>query len=243
MDPSQDLDAAINTISSGGAAITGVARTDPDATIAWCPGWTVATVATHIGNVHGWAAEMVRSASQERLPFAATPEGLSSDELADWADNQRAALIDAFAGADPDQPMWAFGQIVPSRFWWRRQTHETAVHAWDATFAAGQTWQIDGDTADDGLAELLSMLPFIWRRNPPAWGDGRTVHFHRTDGDGERVLTIGSPPVVELGHRKGDLAVRGPAADLLLWALNRPSSAECLGDTALAEAWAANVKL
>jgi hypothetical protein len=49
---------------------------------------------------------------------------------------------------------------------------------------------------------------------------------------------------VTLGHAKGDLAVRGPAAELLLWATNRRSSGvELFGDERLAAGWAANVQI
>jgi hypothetical protein len=47
---------------------------------------------------------------------------------------------------------------------------------------------------------------------------------------------------VERGHAKGDLAVRGPAAALLLWAGNRKADVTLFGDLALANGWAANVK-
>jgi hypothetical protein len=86
-------------------------------------------------------------------------------------------------------------------------------------------------------------LARVFAANPPAWGDGRTVHLHRTDGDGEWLITIGDPPTIERGHAKGDLAVRGAAGQLLLWAWNRPAHVELFGDSGLAEAWAANVKV
>jgi uncharacterized protein (TIGR03083 family) len=240
-DLSVDLQGARETIATAGAALTAAGRAGPDAAVPWCPGWTVSSVLAHVGCVHEWVAGMVRTAASERLPFPTAPE-LTGDALADWADEGRNGLLEALSDADPDRPMWAFGFQLPTRFWARRQAHETAVHAVDATAAAGNAWSIPGDVADDGLAEFLTVfLPFQWQRKPPTWGEGRTVHFHRTDGDGERLLTIGSRPQVRAGHGKGDLAVRGNGEDLLLWTLNRPASVELIGDESLAAAWAEHV--
>lgn len=241
-DLSLDLQTVRQTITSGGAALTAAGRDAPNAVVTWCPNWTISSVLAHVGCVHERVAGMVRSASAESHPFPEAPE-FTDDALADWADQRRDELLGAFSEADPDQPMWAFGFQLPTRFWFRRQAHETAVHAVDATAAAGDAWQIPGDVADDGLAEFLTVfLPSQWQRRPPSWGEGRSIHFHRTDGEGERVLTVASPPRVRLGRGKGDLTVRGSGQDLLLWALNRPASVELIGDEGLAEAWAEHVR-
>ncbi|HEX4864707.1 MAG TPA: maleylpyruvate isomerase family mycothiol-dependent enzyme [Acidimicrobiales bacterium] len=241
-DLSIDLHTARETITSAGTALTAAGRDAPNAVVTWCPNWTVSSVLAHVGCVHGWVAGMVRTASAESHPFPPSPE-FTGAALADWADERRHELLGALSEADPDQSMWAFGFQLPTRFWTRRQAHETAVHAVDATAAADAPWQIPGDVADDGLAEFLTVfLPFQWQRRPPTWGEGRSIHFHRTDGDGERVLTIASPPEVLAGHGKGDLAVRGSGHDLLLWTLNRPTSVELIGDEGLAVAWAEHVR-
>lgn len=241
-DLSIDLPTAHETIAAAGAALTAAGRADPGAPVPWCPGWAVSSVLAHVGRVHEWVTGMVASAATEARPFPGSPE-LTGEVLADWADERRHDLLQALSEADPDRPMWAFGAQSPTRFWARRQAHETAVHAVDATAAAGQAWTIPGEVADDGLTEFLTLfLPVAWRRQPPAWGEGRTVHLHRTDGDGERLLTIGSPPQLGIGHARGDLAVRGSAQDLLLWALNRPASVQLFGDTGLARAWAEQVR-
>lgn len=242
-DLSLNRELACSTIASAGAALTGAARSSPDTPVPWCPGWTTASVLAHIGCVHEWVVGMVRSRTGEPSAFPDPPK-LSGDTLADWADQARSALIEALAGADLDRPMWAFGSQRPTRFWARRQAHETAVHAVDATGVAGKAWQIPAEVADDGLEEFLTvLLPLRWQRRAPEWALGRSVHFHRTDGDGERVLTIASPPRIRAGHGSCDLAVRGSAQDLLLWALNRPATVELIGDDQLAGAWGDHVRL
>ncbi|MDQ1427581.1 MAG: hypothetical protein QOK39_1057, partial [Acidimicrobiaceae bacterium] len=95
--------------------------------------------------------------------------------------------------------------------------------------------------AVDGIDELLSvfLLAFAGGRSP---SDGRTVHLHATDAEGEWSLNV-RPDFLETHHEhtKGDVAIRARASDLLLWAVNRksPDSAdlELFGDRALLDAW------
>jgi predicted lipid carrier protein YhbT len=116
------------------------------------------------------------------------------------------------------------------------------MHASDATSAAGSRWTIPADVAADGVDEMLGwFLPRRLARSSAEWGAGRTIHLHRTDGEGEWMVTIADPPTVARGHGKGDLAVRGPASDLLMWTMNRPAEVEVFGDDALAAAWRENV--
>jgi uncharacterized protein (TIGR03083 family) len=237
-----DVTTASATIDAAGAALTGAGRAAPDEAVATCPGWTVATLVKHVGLVHTWAAATVRQGGSEPVTFPKAPAGISGGELADWADQQRAGLLTALIETDPERPTWFFGEVRPARTWRRRQTHETTVHAWDATAAQGSPWPIPSDIAADGVDELLGwFLPRRWSEHPPEWGAGRTVHFHRTDGEGEWLLTLGATPALARGHAKGDLAVRGPAPELLLWGMNRPADVELFGDLELAAGWAAHV--
>jgi len=239
-----DRESARHAIAEGGAALTAAGRAAPDAPVPSCPGWTVRTVVKHLGLVHEWSAGLLRDYPAERPPFPSAPEGMGTAELAEWADARRQALLDAVSQSDGAREVWAFGAMRPAAFWWRRQAVETAIHAWDGSAAAGAAWEIPADAAMAGIEEAMEWnLGRLFAAAPPAWGDGRTVHLHRTDGEGEWLLTIGSPPTVEHGHAKGDLAVRGPASQLLLWMWGRPATVELFGDSALAEAWAANVKI
>jgi uncharacterized protein (TIGR03083 family) len=239
-----DRDTARRAIADGGAALTAAGRTAPGAPVATCPGWTVSTVVKHLALVHQWAAGLLRDYPDERPQFPKAPEGISDAELPDFGDAQREVFLAALASSDGDRQVWAFGQPRPARFWWRRQTIETAIHAVDGTDAAGNRWAVPDDVGVVGIEEAMDWnLARLFAATPPEWGEGRTIHFHRTDGEGEWLLTIGNPPKAEHGHAKGDLAVRGPAAQLLLWAWNRPADVELFGDAALAEAWGANVKV
>ena len=236
---------AVGAIEEAGQALTDAGRAAPDADVPSCPGWTVATVVKHIGLVHTWAAEMLRRYPTEALPFPKAPPEVTPDELPDWADAQRDTLVRAVRESDGAREAWAFGRMQPASFWWRRQAIETSIHSWDATNAVSTPWAVSAEVGVAGIEELLGgLLARKFAGEPPLWGTRRTIHFHRTDGDGEWLLTIDDPPEVAHGHAKGDLAVRGPAADLLLWATNRRTSGvELFGNTMLAEEWARNVQL
>ena len=90
----------------------------------------------------------------------------------------------------------------------------------------------------------MVMLPFsAVLKNPALTG---SFHLHCTDTDGEwlAVFTDGAL-VTTREHAKGDLAVRGPASPLLLWAYNRvpadTDGLESFGDPALLDGWASIV--
>jgi len=244
--PAVDPALAVDTIGSAGAALSESARVNPEAPVPTCQGWTVATVVRHVGLVHRWAATVVSTGATEAPPFPRADTDLAGAALTRWADAGRAELLDVLARADPDRAVWAFGTMRPARFWWRRQAQETALHAWDATAAVGEPWAIPSAVASAGIEEILDwLLPRRWAEAAPTWGEGRTVHLHRTDGDGEWLVTIADPPVVALGHVKGDLAIRGTAPDLLLWVTGRVTGpaapVELFGDLGLAESWTSKV--
>jgi len=238
-----DRATAARTIESAGAEIVGACRRAPDAPVPSCPGWSVSDLAIHIAQIHQWAAGLMAGGAPG--PLAELPEGT---DPADWADHARAGLVGAIEASDPVQEVWTFIGPRPASWWWRRQVNETVVHAWDATAALGSPWPIPADVAADALDEALTVfLPRRWGHKSPDWGEGRTVHLHRTDGDGEWLVRIDAEPTIEQGHAKGDLAVRGPAVELLLWALGRGTgnqpAVELFGDSGLADAWRANVRI
>jgi uncharacterized protein (TIGR03083 family) len=152
------------------------------------------------------------------------------------------ATVDALRDTDPGRACWNFtGADLTAGFWRRRMANEVAVHRADAEIVAGSPTPVDADRAVDGIDELLTvLLPF----SAPLKGTGLTgsFHLHCTDADGEWLTVFADGrPTTTRQHAKGDVAVRGPASPLFLWAWNRaPIGAdglEALGDTALAEGW------
>jgi uncharacterized protein (TIGR03083 family) len=217
--------------------------TEPDAAVGGCPGWTAEDLLAHLGEVHRWAAEIVRQGgdrppSRRDLPRA--PRGSGTIE---WYQEGLELLMESLRNAGPDAFVWTFGPPSGrSGFWFRRQAQETLVHRWDMESAGGSAQILDPDLAADGIDELITL--FLARVDDLAPTLGGTLHIHATDAEGEWTLRPdGQHLVASAGHAKADTALRGPAGDLLLYLWGRPvtGQVEILGDSELGERWRAAV--
>lgn len=217
-----------------------------------CPEWTHRQLATHIGRVQRWAAEIVGTRSAEVIPFRAVPDGKLPDDPernADWLRSGAERLVTALRDAGID-PVWTSAGIGPASFWARRMAHEAAVHRADAELAASLRPTFAPDLAADAIDEWLGFLcgpaPGEQDRRLEALPDGTVLHVHATDNGigavGEWIVRREhSQVVVEHSHGKGDVAVRGPGEALLLVLLRRvppdDPQVQVLGDRALLDRW------
>ena len=225
-----------------------VASTDETTRIPSCPDWSLRQLATHLGRGQRWAAEIVRRRSAEFIAFRDVPDGRIPDDPAarpDWLNAGPALLIDSVAGAGQDH-VWTFLGPRPAIFWARRMAHETAVHVADAELAIGREVSIPADLGADAIDEWLLLLSQDSDGTAPLASAGQTLHLHATDdgldGAGEWLIrSAGQGITVEPGHGRADVALRGPAATLLLVLLRRlpPSTqgVEVLGDSAILTRW------
>lgn len=238
-----DTGAYQEAIETESAAFTEALRASASLDVPSCPGWTVAELAVHLGVIQRWATHMVRSGATERLQgreerFAIDP---GDPRLVDWFQDGTHDLVDALRSFPEDSPVWSWTRDQSVRFWARRQAHEAAVHRWDAQGALGIPHAIDAALAADGVDEWL--YAFAVERSRAAstqLGRGESFHFHCTDEAGEWVVRFdGSGIEVRNEHSKADVAVRGPASDLLLfvWGRGARDRLEVLGDAALLERW------
>lgn len=217
------------------AALLAACRADPTASVANCPGWDRAALLAHVAAVHGWVRAQLARGPGERVRFSAVapPEGAA---LPGWFEAGASELIERLSSMDLSAtwPTWAGPQ--PGTFFPRRMAQETAVHRRDA-----DPYPFDPALGVDGVDELLELFA---PRIPADRFDGRTgsLHLHATDTDGEWLLHVTPEGVrVERGHAKGDVALRGAAGDLLLWAWNRApvdSRFEVFGDSSILDLWA-----
>ena len=84
---------------------------------------------------------------------------------------------------------------------------------------------------------LTIFVPALGADRSP--GDGHAVHLYATDADGEWIIRFDDGAIaVEVGHAKGDVAVRGPAGEILLWLWGRGAleRLEVFGDRGAADA-------
>jgi uncharacterized protein (TIGR03083 family) len=224
---------------------------DLERPVAACPGWTFRQLATHVGRGHRWAARIVATRSAVPVSTRDVPDGKLPDDPArhgPWL-KESADLVAEAVTAVGDEPVWTFTGPRPARWWARRRAHEAAVHLADAQLAAGRDVAPAPWFAADGVDEWLGLV--VASTADPArardlGGDGQTLHFHATDpglsGTGEWLVTrTPSGVTVAPGHAKADVAVRGPAARLLLVLTRRipagDPAVEVLGDQALLTHW------
>jgi uncharacterized protein (TIGR03083 family) len=246
--------AEIEACTAGLAEI--LAEHDQSLPIPTCPEWTLRQLVTHVGRTHRWAAEITRTRSDVLIPFREVPDGKLPDDPAEqraWLRAGAARIVDAVRAAGSDV-VWSFTGPVPAGFWIRRMAHETLVHRADAELAAGAEPEpvIDAEVAADAIDEWLMLLTggilgnADQRNNALPAGAG--LHIHATDdglgGRGEWMIRHdASGPTVEQGHGKGDAALTGPAASLLLVLMRRrPVSDPAVtvyGDGAVVDGWLA----
>ncbi len=212
-----------------------IAAADPDAPVPTCPEWNVTQLFRHVGGGNRWAAQIVIDRAEgpidpREVPGARAPKGMAA--ALDWLRAGAVTLTQPAAEAG-ETPVWTFTGPKPASWWVRRRLHETVVHRADAAIAAGAPFVIDPAVAADCISELFDLA--ITRI--PDLG-GRSVHLHATDDGlgaaGEWTLRNGS---WEQAHGKGDVALRGPARDLLLVVARRApvadTAVEVFGDHAL----------
>lgn len=234
-----------------------VDSTDPSLAIPACPDWTLRQLATHLGRAQRWAGQIVSARSAELIEFRAVPDGRLPDDQAArgrWLTAGAARLTAALREAGDDL-VWAFGSMLPAGFWARRMSHESMVHCADAQLAAGDEVAMTAELAADAVDEWLCVMsgPDLGQpdRREAILAPGRTLHVHATDpelgGAGEWLVTHSSDGVrVTSGHGSGDVALSGPATDLLLVLLGRKPATEepvrIFGDHDLLDAWLAGIK-
>jgi uncharacterized protein (TIGR03083 family) len=201
-----------------------------------CAGWTALDVLAHLGVIHRRLARMLVDGEAYR-PLREQPPPPPADEVVAWQRQMSHAMVDALRTVDLDAPTTAWFAPAVGRDWLRRMMHEAAVHRWDveSAVAAAAPTPLDPDVAVDGVDELFEV--FAPMLDAATWTDalpaGASVHLHATDAPGEWYVVAGAEGLgVTHEHAKGDVAVRGPASDLLLllWGRRSPADVEVFGD-------------
>ncbi len=245
VDPAADVHAA-SFVEENALFAALAATADPDTRVPTCPEWSLKQLFRHVGRGDRWAATIVRT-GQFADPRAVADGRPQEGGLVEWLRGGPRAVLDAVAEIGPDTPVWTFTGPQPATWWIRRRVHEVLVHRADAAFALGRAYAVPAERAADALSEYLGLLAA--RKPDPAdapLADGATVHLHATDdglGPAGEWLVRGAGGGVEWehGHGKGDVAVRGPASDLLLALMGRrpADSVEAIGDASVWERWRA----
>lgn len=201
------------SIESEGRRLGVFARRDPERAVPQYPDWSLRDLVAHIGAIHGRTTLIVSELPGQRISSPKPPEGV---DVLDWYDQNLESMLIALSEADPDAPCWGFVADSTVGFWERRMVIETGVHRWDAYQALGEEDRLTDLVARSGLDEFAAM----WL---PRLGEVRPLRVTATD----------------LGHswsygEEPDLEVGGPASDLVLRLMSRPSGVNFPKDWAAA---------
>ena len=227
---------------------------DPALRVPTCPEWTLADLVAHVGTGHRWAATMVerrvteavRRGEIDDIDVPPDPEARTA-----WLHAGADRLAAAIRDAGPQAAVWTWSTDQTVGFWARRILHDTLVHRFDAEIAVDRAVVVAPDLAADSVSDLLDVFAIrsAHEADSGVRGDGETLHFHATDaglGEAGEWLVRRTPAGIgwEHGHGKGDVAVRGPAADLILVLSRRAApdsrALEVFGDDRLFAHWLDN---
>ncbi|MGY1835937.1 maleylpyruvate isomerase family mycothiol-dependent enzyme [Blastococcus sp. SYSU DS0510] len=172
-----------------------------------CPGWTLADLVRHLGEVQHFWAWVVRTRAQDPSAYP-QPRRIADDELLGYVAAQSAELETALAGAHPAERVWTWAPQKDVAFVLRRQLQEATVHTVDVEQVLGDVRPVPTAVAMDGLDEWLEvMVPGALPDGPPE--QAHPVVLHAVDADAERTLFPGTKPFPIA-------ALTGTAGDLLL---------------------------
>jgi uncharacterized protein (TIGR03083 family) len=203
------------------------AGADLGAAVPSCPGWTMADVLRHVGEVYLEKVECMRLG---RSPDPWPPEGLNDEPPLQLLDRSYAALTGEFAARQPEDHAYTwYGPDQSVGFWIRRMAQETVIHRVDAELGAGAAIaEIPDDLATDGIDELLVAFVQYGTTN---WPDYFTELLSSAGGRAVRIATPQRSWLLRLGTRDVRVeqpesdspaaTVQGPAPDVLLWLWSR----------------------
>ncbi|GID93069.1 hypothetical protein Adi01nite_24810 [Amorphoplanes digitatis] len=253
MDTTAYLEAVVEQAGTFADWVDGRDATTPVPT---CPKWTLADLVDHVGSTQRMVAMLVGGRMTEpSQAFAGyVPAPADPAQWRAWLTGTAAEAKQAFDAADDDTPVWdPSGGAAGVPFWSRRLFGEACVHRADAAAALGERYELAPEIAVAAIDDWLDTMTSrgYWENQPgfsdAMRGDGQTLHFHASDAPGEWLARREPDRIaLEHSHIKADVAVRGPATDLLLMiSRRRPMSAatglEVHGDRALLDHWIGNM--
>ena len=218
----------LDCLTSDFDRLRSIVPTDPTAPVPTCPGWTVADLTRHVGEVYLHKTIAMREGAE---PAPWPPKALADEEPLALLDRAYAELREEFASRKPEDPAgtW-YGPDQTVGFWIRRMAHETVIHRIDAELGTGQAVApVAPDLAVDGIDELLKIFVAY---SIAEWTDyftdilgrspGRT-YLVRADGSAWQIRT--GPELFTVadgaGDEAADVTVSGPPTAVLRWVWNR----------------------
>ncbi|MDQ2636885.1 MAG: maleylpyruvate isomerase family mycothiol-dependent enzyme [Actinomycetota bacterium] len=221
---------------------------DPSTPVPTCPDWTLKQLFRHVGRGNRWAAQIIAERRTTPLDPREVRDGKPPDDpdaAIDWLNAGARAVVSAVDRVGSER-VWTFLGMRPAGWWIRRRLHEVAVHRADAALALGAGYDPPPELAADCISEWIELMTVNATQHSAPVERGRTMHLHATDDGlgpaGEWTIVNAEHGVTWThDHGKGDVALRGPAKDLLLAIVRRRSAAdggvEIFGDIKVWDGW------
>ena len=226
----------LQALARDGEAFASVAGdADLGAPVPSCPGWTLADLVYHLGEVHHFWRTIVAD-RRDTWEGYEQPDRPADADLVAWYRSGLADTVAVLGAVDPAQSNWTWSTDKSAAFVIRRMAQETAIHRWDAEQAAGLDTGVEPHLASDGIDEFLMWFADEPKEGAPA--PGGSVHLHCGDVPGEWTVRLNAEGTydIERAHAKGDCALRGSASDLLLalWRRRGIDTVDVVGDADVA---------
>jgi uncharacterized protein (TIGR03083 family) len=228
-----------------------------DAAVPTCPGWTVRSLAEHVGQTQHWVAEIIESRITDptKLPMEMVPLPAAPEDWPAWLSESAARVATACTDEALEAPVFnaAADGRTGGRFWLHSMLNEAVIHGFDAAAAAGRDYDADADVAAFLISNHLAMLTSpTWAAQRPESataisGTGQTLQLHATDEpvSGDWHIERGSDGARwQPRQAAADVTVHGPAKSLLLTLTRRipltDGQVTIDGDVELARHWVQN---
>jgi uncharacterized protein (TIGR03083 family) len=209
----------LSALESDGAALSAAARGHLDRPVPSCPGWSVADLVAHTGQVHRHKLRIVRDRLTSPPEVGPAPGEV---DLVQWYDDGLRQLLAVLSDTDPDTAVWSwFPPDQTAGFWRRRMAQETLVHRVDAELAVGGVGPVDPSLSLDGIDEVLDcFLSAGWEAEMPRPSAEGCVQIS-SGGASWRVALRADSLDFSCGEGAADATVSGAPDDVLLWLWGR----------------------
>jgi uncharacterized protein (TIGR03083 family) len=214
------------SIQEHSEALAALASNSFDRPIEHCPDWTVEDVMRHLIEVHWfWATIVERKLSTP--PDEGRPADIPANALVERFTLGATHLVDVLTHARQSDQVWTWAPLQKDvAFITRHQVQEVAVHHWDIAHAAGEKMKIEGEIANDAIAEFLSFSVSSWSdpADPPRaplagdlglWCEDLNEGWTVRDGRARGTVTFRS------GVKPDVPTLSSSSSDILLWLYSR----------------------
>ena len=210
----------LTALREHGAALVDAADGRLDTRVPSCPGWTMADLLWHVGEVHHFWRAIASGAVKDPERDHTEPVRPTDADLSAWYRDGLARTLAELTALDPTAPRWTWAPRKDGSFIQRRMAQETMVHAWDGLNAIGRSEPLPAEMAADGVDEFLTY--FLGLREilgPPVEPVGPVGTVLLTATDTGHVWTVdhtGEHWRMRREEHRASCAVTGNASDLLL---------------------------